>query len=74
MDAGEREVKKALEDVQVNNIKAIIAFTESSRQMVLAQQTKIDSLNSQIQAQADLLNQFRIQLAGIQGFIYKGGT
>jgi len=74
MEAGEREVKKALEEVQVRNITTIIAFVEESRQMILAQQIKIDSLNSQIVAQANLLNEFRVQLAHLQTKVFSGGS
>lgn len=74
MEAGEREVKKALEEVQVRNITTIVAFVEESRQMILAQQIKIDSLNSQIVAQANLLNEFRVQLAHLQTKVFSGGS
>ena len=74
MEAGEREVKKALEEVQVRNITTIIAFVEESRQMILAQQIKIDSLNAQIVAQSELLNQFRVQLAHLQTKVFSGGS
>ena len=74
MEAGEREIKKALEEVQIRNIEAIANYTETSRQMVLAQQLKIDSLNSQIMAQEALLGQFRIQLAHLQTKVFSGGS
>ena len=74
MEAGEKEVKKALEEVQVRNITTIVAFVEASRQMILAQQVKIDSLNAQSIAQAELLNQFRVQLAHLQGKVFSGGS
>ena len=74
LQAGEREVKKALEEVQVRNITTIIAFVEASRQMILAQQVKIDSLNAQVIAQANLLNEFRVQLAGLQTKVFSGGS
>ena len=74
MEAGEKEVKKALEEVQVRNITTIISFVEVSRQLILAQQTKIDSLNSQLVAQANLLSEFRIQLAHLQTKVFSGGS
>ena len=74
MEAGEKEVKKALEEVQTRNITTIIKFVEDSRQMILAQQTKIDSLNSQLVAQANLLSEFRIQLAHLQTKVFSGGS
>ena len=74
MEAGEKEIKKALEEVQTRNITTIIAFVEDSRQMILAQQTKIDSLNSQLVAQANLLSEFRIQLAHLQTKVFSGGS
>ena len=74
MEAGEKEVKKALEEVQVRNITTIVAFVEDSRQMILAQQVKIDSLNAQIVAQSELLNQFRVQLAHLQTKVFSGGS
>jgi len=74
MEAGEKEIKKALEEVQVRNITTIIAFVEASRQLILAQQVKIDSLNAQIVAQSELLNQFRVQLAHLQTKVFSGGS
>ena len=74
MEAGEKEIKKALEEVQVRNITTIVKFVEDSRQMILAQQVKIDSLNAQSIAQAELLNQFRVQLAHLQGKVFSGGS
>ena len=74
MEAGELETKKALEEVQVRNIKAIVDFTQKSREMVLEQNKKIDSLNAQVQAQAALLNEFRIQLAHLQTKVFSGGS
>ena len=74
MEAGEKEVKKALEEVQVRNIATIVAFVEASRQMTLAQQIKIDSLNAQLVAQAALLNEFRVQLAHLQTKVFSGGS
>ena len=74
MEAGEKEIKKALEEVQVRNITTIIAFVEASRKLILAQQVKIDSLNTQLVAQAELLNQFRVQLAHLQGKVFSGGS
>jgi len=74
MEAGEKEVKKALEEVQTRNITTIIKFVEDSRQMILAQQAKIDSLNSQLVAQANLLSEFRVQLAHLQTKVFSGGN
>jgi len=74
MEAGELEVKKALEDVQVRNINGIADFTQHSRKMILEQNKKIDSLNSQVQSQAALLNEFRTQLAFLQTKVFSGGS
>lgn len=74
MEAGEREVKKALEEVQVRNIQTIISFVEDSRQLILAQQFKIDSLNSEIVAMKNLLSEFRVQLAHLQTKVFGGGS
>lgn len=74
MEAGELETKKALEEVQVRNITGIADFTQKSRDMILEQNKKIDSLNSQVQAQAALLNEFRVQLAFLQTKVFSGGS
>jgi len=74
MEAGELEVKKALEEVQVRNITGIADFTQKSREMILEQNKKIDSLNSQLLAQAKLLNEFRTQLAFLQTKVFSGGS
>lgn len=74
MEAGELEIKKALEEVQVRNITAIVDFTQKSREMVLEQNKKIDSLNTQIQSQSALLNEFKTQLAFLQTKVFSGGS
>lgn len=74
MEAGELEIKKALEEVQVRNIQTIVSFVEESRKLILAQQMKIDSMNAQMIAQMELLNQFRIQLAHLQTKVFSGGS
>jgi hypothetical protein len=74
MEAGELEVKKALEEVQVRNITTIVSFVEASRKLILEQQIKIDSLNAQVVAQANLLNEFRVQLAHVQTKVFSGGS
>ena len=74
LEAGELEVKKALEEVQVRNINAIVDFVQKSREMILEQNKKIDSLNAQVQAQASLLNEFRVQLAYLQTKVFSGGS
>ena len=74
MEVGELEVKKALEEVQVRNIIGIADFTQKSREMILEQNKKIASLNSQVQAQAALLNEFRVQLAHLQTKVFSGGS
>ena len=74
MESGEREIKQAFEEVQVRNINSVITFVETSRKMTLEQQEKIDALNARVMAQEALLNQFRVQLAGLQTKIYSGGS
>ena len=74
MEAGELEVKKALEEVQTRNITTIVKFVEDSRQLILAQQVKIDSLNTKLIAQENLLNEFRVQLAYLQAKVFSGGS
>lgn len=74
MEAGEREIKKGLEEVQVRNITTIVSFVEDSRKLILAQEAKIDSLNSQMIIQANLLNEFRKQLAHLQTKVFSGGS
>lgn len=65
--------KKALEEVQLRNMSAVADFSQISREMVLEQNKKIESLSSQVLAQSALLNEFRIQLAYLQAKLYQNG-
>lgn len=74
MEAGQLEVLKALEDVQVRNIEAVIQYVQDSRKLILKLHEENKALYAEVHAQRALLEQFKIQLAGLQTKVYSKGS
>lgn len=74
MKAGGLELAQVFEQTTTNNVKATVEFTQQTRKMFRELETKVNALQSQVIAQRELLNQFRIQLAGVQTKLFSGGT
>ncbi len=74
MAAGDREVMKAMEEVTTNNVRAAITFGNETRQLVLEQNKKIDSLNGLCQQQQQQIAAMTKQMAGLLAIAYRGGT
>ena len=74
MEAGEREIKQAFEEVTTRNVNTTVAFTQDTRKLFRELEEKVNALQAQVVSQAALLNQFRVQLAGVQTKLFSGGT
>ena len=74
MEAGEKEIKKAFEEVTTRNVLTGIEYTKETRKLFRNLEEKVDRLQNQVVAQGELLNQFRIQLAAVQTKLFSGGS
>jgi hypothetical protein len=74
MEAGELELKQAFEEVTTRNVQTTVDFTQDTRKLFRELEQKVFALQSQVVAQSELLNQFRVQLAGVQTKLFSGGT
>ena len=67
-------MSKIFEDTTTKNVKTGIDFTQETRRLFRELEEKVRKLENTIQVQQELLNQFRIQLAGVQTKLFSGGT
>ena len=74
MEAGEKEVKQIFEENITRNVKRTVEFTQETRVLFRELEEQVTSLQNQVIAQKALLEQFRIQLAGVQTKLFSGGT
>jgi predicted RNase H-like nuclease (RuvC/YqgF family) len=74
MEAGEKEMRKAFEEVTTRNVKAAIAHLNETRKMVQELTKKVDHLEKTIIEKDGVINSLRVQIAGIQQKLYSGGS
>jgi len=74
MEAGERELKKAFEDVTTNNVKAVLEYSKKTREMLRDIEEKNKHLENLILTQNGTVENLRIQLSKIQTKVYSGGS
>ena len=74
MEAGEKELRKAFEDVTNNNIKAVLDYSKETRNIVREIENKIGRLEEERRQDKALIEKLRDQLAAVQTRVYSGGT
>ena len=74
MEAGERESRKAFEDVTRNNVRTVIDYSKATRELVRESNKKVEHIEKLLQEQNNTIAQLRQQLAVVQGKLYSGGT
>ena len=74
MEAGERESRKAFEDVTRNNVRTVIDYSKATRELVRESNKKVEHIEKLLQEQNNTIAQLRQQLAVVQGKLYNGGT
>lgn len=74
MEAGERELRKAFEEVTTRNVKAILDHNNETRKMVIELINKINTLEGKVREQDGTISQLRMMLSTIQAKVYQGGT
>ena len=74
MDETDKEMRLGFESVTRNNVQACIAHNNETRIMVRAVEARMDKMENNLLALQENIKQFRVQLAGVQTQLYKGGT
>ena len=74
MEAGEKEMRLAFEEVVNRNVNSVIEYTKKTREMVRKLEKRIEKLESVIQNKDEEILQLRNQLAAVQTIVFSGGT
>lgn len=74
MESGEKELRKAFEEVTIHNVKSSIEYSNNTRVLVRLLEKKVDLLEGNIRQYQEQMELLKTQLNNIQTKIYKGGT
>jgi len=74
MESGEKELRKAFEDVTTNNVRAAVTHGNETRKLVRELEEKIKSLDGIIRQVDEKIEGLRGQITSMQMKIYSGGT
>lgn len=73
-ESGEKEAKKAFEEVTTRNVKTMIAYSKDTRELVRTLEDKITLLEGISRNQIEIINALKVQLAQVQTKLFAGGT
>ena len=73
MEAGEKEMRLAFEDVTTRNVQAAINYSTETRKIVRELEKKVDHFEKVIVGKDEVINDLRLQIARIQQQLYTGG-
>lgn len=74
MEAGEKELRQAFEEVTTNNVKAAVEHSNESRKLIRELEKKIVSLDGEIRTYNSRIELMQQQIAMLQAKLYQGGT
>jgi len=74
MESGEKELRKAFEDVTTSNVKAVLDFSQGTRELVRTLEQRMNRLEEERKQDKALIESLRLQIANMQTIIYGGGT
>jgi hypothetical protein len=74
MEAGEFENRKAFEEVVTSNVRTGIDYSKETRRLFRELEMKLDNLDGMIRTQNTVIEGLRLQLAGVQAELFRGGT
>ena len=74
MEAGDKEIRKAFEDVTTRNVKAAVDHCNTTRAMMRELEEKVAKLEGHIRTQDETISRLRAQLASVQTKVFSGGT
>lgn len=74
MEAGEKELRKAFEEVTTGNVKAILDFSQGTRDLIRTLEQRMNRLEQERQQDKALIQSLKLQLSQVQAKVYSGGT
>jgi len=74
MESGEHENRKAFEEVTTKNVKTGVDYSTDTRKLFRELEKKVEILEGIVRNQNTTIEQFRLQLAGVQTKLFSGGT
>lgn len=74
METGEKELRKAFEDVTTNNVKSGIEHSNNTRKLFRELEEKVISLGGSMRQYQEQIDMLKKQLINIQAKVYRGGT
>jgi len=74
MESGEKELRKAFEEVSNRNIKAVLEHSNQTRKMINELKDQVNNFQETLRNFEQKLNEIRKLLTNVQQKIYSGGT
>ena len=74
MESGELELRKVFEDVTTNNVKATVAHSNETRQMMRVVEEKVILLEGMLRQSDEKIEDLRKLVVNLQMKLYSGGT
>lgn len=74
METGEKELRKAFEEVTTNNVKASIAHGNESRRLIRELTEKVLLLEGNLRQTNESIEELRKLVVNLQVKLYSGGT
>ncbi len=74
MEAGEKELRKAFEEVTTNNVKAAVAHSNETRRLVRELEGRVQSLDDLIRNYDNTIDLLKKQITNLQIKMFSGGT
>lgn len=74
MESGEKEMRKAFEDVTTQNVQAVVDHTNETRKMTKEFMDRVSKLENLLLQQNAIIENMKAQLAAVQTAVFRGGT
>ena len=74
MAAGDKEVLEVFQEVTTRNVKAVVAHSNQTRDMVRELENKIKSLDGLVRQYDEKIDMLQKQIVVLQTKLYSGGT
>ena len=74
MESGERELRKAFEEVTTRNVVAAIGYGNETRKLTKELLDKVNQLEEQVRLQDKTINDLRLLLTNVQAKLYSRGS
>lgn len=74
MEAGEKEMRKAFENVTTRNVKAAVAHSNETRKIVRELEDMVHRLEGTLREQDKKIEMYKQQITSLQAKIYREGS